>query len=1028
MLRLLPVIIFCLAGLSTVAQQKKVSGRVTDIDNQPIQGATVTVKNSTRTTLTGESGEFSVEASTGEVLSISFVGFLSKEVRVGDGANINVVLSSNPASMDEVVVIGYGSSSRRDLATSVAKIDPKSVPQAANSSLSQLVFGRAPGVVATQNSSEPGGAINISIRGRGNPLVVVDGVLMPYGGLEPGSGERGMNSNVNRGGFAGINPNDIESIEFLKDASASMYGVGAANGVMLITTKKGKGRRTSVNYDGSRSLVTNMKYFEPLNAKDYMNYYNQLTTDWVMADKKMGPFGPNPIDLTDYWAGRTAYRPFTEEQIANAGVGTDWLGYVLRNGSIDNHNLTISGATDKVNYFFSGGLFNQQGTVVNSGLKRYSGRMNLTFNLTKFLSFTTNVNYSRIQNLNSQAGGQSASIGQQAFGAIQAAIGYPSYLPVFDPNTGQYTRFQMVGNPVSLLSIYDRSRGSNLFTTFSADISIIPNVLTAKIQYGNNYDMAERNYFIPSTVFFDQLNRSRAALNTQRREHQTKEATIAFKKNLGELVRMDAVGGIGEYPIKSFSFGALAADMMDGIGFDALQTGTATSHVVNSSRSETKRRSYFARSNFDIADKYGISLIYRYDGYSQFFPQNKYASFYNFGINWKISNENFLKDVAFIDLLKLRASHGLMGDPGSQAYGTFSPDGNIISFNNGSITRVPYFLSQLDVPSLRWPKTYNTTVALDFGLFNDRLSGSLDFFRDDLTDLLVNAPTDMLSFISSQPLNSGRQVRVGFELGINTSNIRTSNFDWSSMINLSRSRIRWDERQVNTFLRSWEDPKDFFGTSYVMRTSGILDGVKEIPASQPAGARLPGSPIFVDQNNDGKIDTADIVKLSNDVKLAIGFGNTFRMKQFELSVMFYGQIGGRASTPAAAWANAADFIAGGYNVVQEIDEVWTTANPTGTRPGVAFHSGSVVFPVGNDIGLQSTNFLRCRNVTLGYTFNSPFVARYASNLRVYVDVQNPFILTNFKYVDPEVSVASVKGGPAPFPMARTYSLGIRANF
>jgi TonB-linked SusC/RagA family outer membrane protein len=1028
--RLLRFSLFCMllmVGMSSFAQ-KVITGKVKDAGNQPLVGVTISVKGRpAATTRTNESGDFTLSASPGETLQFTSVGFLAKEMKLGDEGTLTVVMNTNPASMDEVVVIGYGNTSRRNLTTAVAKIDPKSVPQAANNSVTQLIFGRAPGTVAVQNSAEPGGNINVSIRGRGNPLVVVDGVLMPFSGLEPGSGNRTMNGNVNRGGFAGINPNDIESIEFLKDASASIYGVNAENGVMIITTKKGRGRKPSVSYDGSRSVVKNMDYFQPLNATEYMQYYNQLTLDKYLYDNKMAPFGTLPVNLTNYYNSPTI-KPFTQDQINSAGKGTDWLSYVLRDGSIDNHNISISGATEKVSYYFSGGYFNQQGTVENSGMKRYTGRMNLTFNLTSFLSLTTNVNYGRNDYTNSQAGAQSAGVGPEGFGAVQAALAYPAYLPVYEPGSGKYTQFRIMGNPLSLLDIRDKSSNTSLIANFSADIKLIPKVLTARLLYGNNTENADRNFFIPSTVYFDQLNRSRGALSSSKRQNQTLEATVSYKQHLFDIVNVDALAGIGEYPSASYGFTATGADMMDAIGTDALGTASLSSQTVSSSRNETKLRSYFARSSFDFLDRYMLTLSFRYDGYSQFFPQNKYAAFPSASLGWKISNESFLQHVKFIDFLKLRASIGVTGSAGSQAYGTFSPDGNIVTFNNGAVAYVPYYLTQFDNPDLQWPKTLNKNLGLDFSLLDERISGSFDIFRDDLTRLITNVNTAMLSQISTEPINSGHQVRQGWELGINTTNIRTTAFEWTSLINLSRTTLRWKERYKNTFLRGWQNERDLVSSYYVFKTDGMLDGIKAIPEWQPTGARQPGSPIFVDRNGDRKIDTMDVYRIDPNPKFAIGFGNTFRYKEFDLGVMFYGQIGGKATTPAAAWSSAVDFVTGSQSGVRELNEVWSTANPTGTRPGVAYNESALGLPAGTDIGLQSTDFIRCRNITLGYTFNSGRLTRYISNLRLYVDVQNAFIITDFKYVDPEISVATVKGGPAPYPMARTYSLGVRANF
>lgn len=1018
----------CLVFLSGFTQQKVITGKITDAGNQPLAGVTISVKNKPQaTTTTNNNGEFSITASTGDVLQLSSVGFERKEAKVSDETNLNIVLNTNPSSMDEVVVIGYGSTSRKNLTTAISKIDPKNVPQAANNSVTQLIFGRAAGTQAIQNSAEPGGAISVSIRGRGNPLVVVDGVIMPFSGLEPGSGNRTMNANVSRGGFAGINPNDIESIEFLKDASASIYGVNAENGVMIITTKKGRGNKVSVSYDGSRSTVKNMSYFEPLNATDYMRYYNQLTLDKYLVDNKMAPFGAIPVNLTNYYSSPTI-KPYTDDQIRNAGVGTDWLSYVLKDGSIDNHNVSISGATDKVNYYFSGGFFNQQGTVQNSGLKRYTGRMNLTFNLASFLSLSTNINYGRNDYLNSQAGGQSGGVGQQGFGALQAALAYPSNLPVYEPVTGKFTQFRTIGNPLSLLNIQDQTNNTSLFANFSADFKIIPRILTAKLLYGNNTENADRNFFIPSTTFFDQLNRSRGAVSTSKRQNQTLEATVSYRQRLKNIVNVDAVVGIGEYPTNSFGFSATGADMLDAIGTDNLGSSSLSSQTVTSSRGETKLRSYFTRGSFDFFDRYVVVLSFRYDGYSQFFPQNKYAAFPSASIGWKITNEAFLKKAKFINLLKLRASIGLTGSAGSQAYGTYSADANVVTFNNGGVAYVPYYLTQLDNPDLQWPKTLNKNIGLDFSLFNERVSGSVDVFRDDLTRLITNVTTPLLSQISTAPINSGHRVRQGWEIGINTNNIKRGDFGWTSLVNVSRTTLRWEDRFANTFLRGWEDQRDLVSSYYIFKTNGILDGIKSIPESQPANARVPGSPIFVDRNGDKKLDTLDVFRIDPSPKFTIGFGNTFRYKGLDLSVLFYGQFGGLATSPAAAWSNALDFLTGLQSGIRQLNEIWTTSNTTGVRPGVGYNQGALGLPVGTDIGLRSTDFVRCRNITLGYTLSSGKLSKYVNNLRLYVDAQNPFIITNYKITDPEVSVASVIGGPAPYPMARTFSLGLRANF
>jgi TonB-dependent starch-binding outer membrane protein SusC len=1007
------------------AQKKTVTGKVVDALNQPITGVSVTVKNQNTGTTTDDRGYYTISASPDDILVFSSVGYGSFEKKVGNETTVNVGLTNAATSMNEVVVIGYGTTARKNLTTAVAKIDPKSVPQAANNSVTQLMFGRAAGVQAVQQSAEPGGNINVSIRGRGNPLIVVDGVIVPFGGLEPSSGNIYMNGGVNRGGLAGLNPDDIESIEFLKDASASIYGVNAANGVVLITTKKGKSGRVNVSYDGSYSVVKNQKYFEPLTASEYMTYYNQLTQDKFLLDSTMAPYGSKPANLANY---PNVWHPFTATQIQNAGVGTRWLDYVLRDGNITNHVINVNGGTDKLTYYFSGGYFNQQGTIKHSNLEKWTGRMNMTFNLTKFLSFTANVNYARNKYQNSQAGSQSNGIGQQGFGALQSALAYPSYLPVFDTLTKKYTIFKVSGNPISLLNIADETNTTNLFANFSADFKIIPGVLTGRLLYGNNSENSDRNYFLPSTVYFNQLYRARGSVSTAKRENQTLEATVNLKKKIKDIVNIDAVAGVGQYPSTYYTFMATGSDMLDAIGTDNLGSSSLSSQTISSQRSASKFRSYFTRESFDFLDRYVLGFSFRYDGYNQFFPQNKYASFPAGSIAWKISNEKFMQKITAINMLKLRGSIGVTGNASGVAYGAFSPEYNVITFNNGAVAYVPYYLTALDNPNLKWPKTVNKNIGLDFSVLKDRISGSFDWFRDDITRLVIYQTTSQLSLIPTAPINTGHQVRTGWEAAVNTLNMKSGDFQWNSMINVSHVLYRWEERYANTFLRGYQGVKDPVNSIYVYQTSGILQVGQTAPSYQPTKARVPGSPIFVDVNDDKKLDSSDVAKVNGSPKYTIGFGNTFRYKNFDLMVMFYGQFGGHAYNANAVWADPVNFLGGSQSGIKQIADIWSTSNPNGTRPGIAYNEGALALDAGTDIGLEKTDFVRCRNITLGYTFNSHSLSKYVRSLRLYADVQNPFIITNYKIADPELQAAFVKGGPAPYPMATTYSLGVKANF
>ncbi|EHQ31189.1 SusC/RagA family TonB-linked outer membrane protein [Mucilaginibacter paludis] len=1011
--RIWTLLAILIAGLITTpiyAQSSiTVSGTVTaQEDASTLPGVSVIIKNNTQGTTTDIGGKYSIKTTVGAILIFRSVGYGSREVTV-TGATLNIALSTRLNSLNEVVVIGYGTTTKQNITTSVAKVDPKNVPQAANNSVGQLLFGRAPGLQVTQASTQPGGNINLSIRGRGNPLYVVDGVIFPGDGLEPGNGSiAGETNGVSRGGLAGINPSDIESIEVLKDAAAAIYGVNAANGVILITTKKGKAGRMNVTYNGSYSFEKNYPYLQPLNATQYETLYNQITKDQTNAAPK-----------------------YSAADIANAGAGTNWLNQVFQTGSINNHMVNINGGTDKTTYYLSGGYYDEVGTLKGAGLTKVTGRANLSFNLAKFLTLNTNFTGNSNKYLNSSSGGQTGGSGSQGFGIIQAALGYPANVPVRDAN-GNYSQFGVITNPVSFQDIQDQTNYHSLSANVSADVKFIPQVLTGHVLFGDNYESATRNFFVPSTVYYYQQNISRASLNYNNRENQTVEATLSFKKSLAKIVNIDAVAGFGQYKSTYSSFGSQGQGGQDAIGTTNLAQ-EASNLGITSSQTANKLRSYFARGTFDFVDRYLLTLTYRYDGYSLFFPDNKYASFPSVSIGWKINNESFMKNITFIDQLKLRASIGTTGQTlaGTAAYGGYSADGNITYFNNGAASYVTLSRYGVDQPDLQWQKTTNKNIGLDFGFFKDRINGSIDFFKDDINNLLGYYSAAPLSYLSTEPFNGGHQTRTGYDIGINTHNLKVKNFEWNTNINISHYVYKWVERfKYDNINHTYQSDTDPVNEIYYFKTSGILQAGQAVPLSQPTagGANLPGAPIFVDVNKDNKLDGNDVFKLNPDPKLSIGFGNDFHYKQFDLSIFFYGQFGGTGTNYNNAWGDLSSIASGTQGGTVQALNAYTSANTSGTRPGVNYIESAAGLLVGSDLNLVSTNFVRCRNLTLGYTFNSAFVNRFTKSLRVFADAQNLFIITNYKGVDPEVYNTGVKGGYAPYPMMRTFSFGVKAGF
>jgi hypothetical protein len=390
-----------------------------------------------------------------------------------------------------------------------------------------------------------------------------------------------------------------------------------------------------------------------------------------------------------------------------------------------------------------------------------------------------------------------------------------------------------------------------------------------------------------------------------------------------------------------------------------------------------------------------------------------------------------MDNIAAISTLKLRASYGTTGErPGSVAYGAYGADPNAVTFSNGSVVYFPYRLTAFDNPNLRWPITKTFNAGLDFGLFKERITGSIDVFTENRTRLLSSATTQQLSIISTSPINGGHQRRKGAELGLNTENIKTKYFSWNTTFNITHFKNRWVQRFPNDPPAQYGHVNDPVGGDiiYVYKTNGILQVGQEVPAWQPAAATKPGNPIFVDQNGDAKLDYQDVKSYSGIPKAIVGLGNNFTYKKFDLSVFLYGQYGAWGNDYTTLWGDPVGLLSGNQSGTERIKDAWSIANPSGTLPGAAYNEGAIALDAGLDTRLVKRDFLRCRNITLGYTFSSDGLAKYVKSIRVFADVQNAFILTGFKGVDPEIQASSIKGGPAPYPMVRTVSLGLKANF
>lgn len=1028
--RALFLLMFIVTSITALAQ-KTITGKVVDEQNEPIIGASVVIKGSTTGSVTDIDGNYSLQAKTGDVITFSYIGFKSVDKMV-KGDRIDVVLLEDANLLDEVVATGYGSVSRKNLTTSIAKVNADDVVKTGTTNMSQMLMGRAAGLQATLSSAQPGGGVSMTIRGGGQPLYVVDGVVMPTNELVASSGGSTtvVPSSINRAGLAGINPEDIESIEVLKDASAAIYGINAANGVILITTKKGKAGKMRVSYEGSISTVHNYKYLEQLNAQDFMTYVNIFKKEQYLYNHKMAPYGTEAYDGGNSDA-------YTAEQIANAKT-TDWTSYILKSGSISSHNITIQGGADKLNYYVSGNYYKQNGTVANSSYERFILRANVDAQIFKWMKLTTAINYNKNNNNNGLVGGTSSGRGAQASGALTAALDYPTNLPLYDED-GRYTAFLTIPNPVGMLDITNRSYLDGFNVNFTADFTILPGMLTARALYGYNSENTKREVYIPSNVYFDQMYKARGALNRSDRDNSTMEAMITFNHSFfNEAFTVDAMVGMGRYLNHTNGLGIAYNDINDVIGNDNISAATGDKKP-SSYRTTDEKRSQFGRLSLDFLDRYVVSASIRRDGTDKFFKDKKYSWFPSVSVAWKIFNEDFMKQVKWINMLKLRASYGETGNDnlGTTLYGAYGAFGNQIGFSENSVRYVPYYLVSQDYPDVTWEKTVMKNIGLDFSVLNDRISGSFDYFVNDVTHMLGTANTAGLSMFGTYPINGGHIRRYGWDASLNTTNIVTPDFKWTSMLTLSHYNSIWKKRFPNYDYNEYQQRDDEpVNALYFYRTDGIIKtDMSNCPDSQPEGFRYPGCPVIKDLDGDGEITVKDIDMVNVVPKLYWGLGNTFYYKNWDLNIFVYSQLGLKKYNYAYDWADGRELANQTTNQGTIIRRAYNSeTNPDGDLPGIAFRLSNVSLPgsCGTDMYYQDASFLRVRNITLGYTFNAKnlgVLRNYVNSIRLYVDALNPFTITSYDTFDPEVQTGGgYKGGKAEYPMTRTFSFGVKVQF
>ncbi|MCL6266328.1 SusC/RagA family TonB-linked outer membrane protein [Flagellimonas myxillae] len=1011
------------APLGEQKLQQEINGVVLDETGNPLPGASVVEKGTANGTQTDFDGNFSLRvANDNATLVISYIGFETKEVLWNGQSNVAITLQESTSQLDEVVIIGYGSTTLKESTGAVANIKVEDIRQAANTSVDQMLQGRVAGLNLGLSTAQPGARVSaniradISPRGSGEPLYVVDGVPIINSSPEPSlnSSDLGFFGGVDRSPLSTINPADIESVDVIKDASTTaIYGSAAANGVIFITTKKGRVGKATVDYRVSTTVQTPKDYLEFLDAENFMQQHNRLAFDRYLFDNKFAPYGAQNAPAN----GFTPF--FTQGDIANAGRGVDYVGALIKSGFIQEHNLSINGGTENTRIYTSFNYYDNEAILKGSDFQRFTARFNLTQKLGERFNLNLKTNLSQINSNNASTGANSG--GSEKFNMLQSAYAFAPTIPIFEED-GSFSRTYntLIVNPLAFLTIDDELRTNRFSITPKLDVQLF-NELTLSLLGSMDRTTSTRKFFIPSIAEHSLLPTGMAQLATNRNDAYTGEAYFTYTKSF-ENSTISAVLGAGVYKTLGDGFSLQAVGFFtDALGFD--NVGVADELLRNtqdSFRFETNRLSQFARINYTINGKYVLNGVVRRDGASNFATNNKWGVFPGISAAWRISEEPFLNN-SKVSNLKLRVGYGEVGNVvlADNALQLYAVNGE---FTFGNTVQPGVVLSQVENPDFRWETNTSIDMGLDFGFFNDRISGSLEVYEKKAKDLIDFDPLPSNNAVGRVVTNIGSTRARGIDIALRTTNILSENFEWGTNFTFTSSRSEWLERNPNVPLPSYIGPNDDLNAFYGWETDGLIRSLEEVP-NHMAGA-FPGNVRFIDQNNDGLLDENDVVNLGTwGPRVNFGIGTNLRIKNFTFSAFAYGNAG--APRGFGFFPNSFRLSnSSPSNTLTSARDVWSFDNPDGILPGIASNPFSGNNPTGiTDFLLKKSWFLRIKNINLGYDLpisgNSGVPIQ---KMRIFLDFQNVALFSNFDGFDPELDTTN------PFPQALSSTLGVDIQF
>ena len=1002
-------------------------GTVKDsLTKQPIAGAVIHIKGTTHAVAAAANGSFSFV--TGQkfpyTLIITFVGYKTKEV-IADGSPISIVLAENVSLLNDVVVVGYGTQKKSDVTGSIGSVSKNILNQPA-ASFDNLLQGAVSGVAVTQNSGQPGSTATIRVRGGnsisfGNaPLYVIDGFIVYNNNDNANIGANGASVNA----LSTINPNDIESIEVLKDASATaIYGSHGANGVVIITTKRGKKGTNNVNFSSYFGTQRVAKTLDLLNA-----------SQWAAL--------VNDVNVSDGVA-----KTYTDAQIAALGTGSNWQGAALRSAPVSNNELSISGGDEKSRYLISGNYFDQDGTILHTGFKRYSGRVNYEKDVSDKFKVSTNLFGSRsIENklygspynsINFSSAFSNLILTSPVAQIRNADGSYNTTSPFNASPTNPLQDITNTTNTTTLTRVLGNVGGEYKFTTD----------LTLKVTAGVDILNTGQDYYAPSNTGSPAGGSNGyaasgyASVGAGNSLSWLNENTLTYDHAFNRTHFLNVlVGYTTQYQHDESSVASAQKFPNDLTTYNNLSYA-GIANLPQSSAHNSTMNSYLARVNYSYQHKYNLTLSERADGSSKLGANNKWGYFPSAGFSWNAGREDFFKPLAeTISNLKLRLSAGQTGNsevPPYSSLAALAPTNYY--FGSKLVTGIAPV--QLANPDLKWETTTQYDLGFDIGLFNSRVNLVFDAYYKKTSDLLLNVPLPLYTGYASALENVGSVSNRGIEMSLNTENIKSDGFKWNTSIVFAVNR--------NKVLNLGQGITSFYplaptgqvspvivqvglpvGTFWGYTTHGLLTA-SDIAKGVPLLAGVPqqvGDTKYVDQNGDGKITTADKHNLgSAQPKFTGSITNTFTYGHFDLSIFFAGSYGNRIFNLLQQSLERPTLT---LNASATLLNRWSPSNPNGT---VARATNSPV-PQVTDRYIENGSYLKLKNASLGYTFSNDLLSKiHAKQLRVYVSAQNLFTITKYTGQDPEVNFYdndNTKQGIdyGTYPSVRTFLAGLSITF